>query len=195
MQVDWGVELGADDEVLEIPWAISDAGPRYWDLKRHPDHLPNVEEANRFPELAEFLRAVNSSGGMLETAKCDVWSSTDMNPEEEIFGALHKFGSYVDLVFADEGSRFSFPEHEQFVKRIVELLRRVPEIPASSEFLVRRCYYHVADPNGPRQGFYVTNYLFGYGTDERQARQRWLIGMKLVENLIRQISAKRAAKG
>ncbi len=50
------------------------------------------------PELGEFLAAVNSPASILETAKCDAWSSTEINPEEEIFGAACKFGSYVDLV-------------------------------------------------------------------------------------------------
>ena len=194
MQVDWGVELGADDEVLEMPWAGGDAGPCYCDLKRHPEQLPKVEEANRFPELAEFLLAVNSAS-IVESAKCDVWLSTDMNPEEEIFGASHKFGSYVDLVFTEESSRFSLVEHERLVKQITELLKRVPEIPASSEFLVRRCYYHLHDLGGTREGFYITDYVFGYGTDEQHARQQWAIGMKLAENAIRQISASRNSSG
>ena len=39
-----------------------------------------------------------------------------------------------------------------------------------------------------RDGFYITFYLFGYGDDEAQARQRWSIALKLLENVIRQIS-------
>ena len=39
------------------------------------------------PELGDFLAAVNSPAGILETAKCDAWASTEINPEEEIFGA------------------------------------------------------------------------------------------------------------
>jgi hypothetical protein len=63
------------------------------------------------------------------------------------------------------------------------LLKQVPEIPAAAEFLIRRCYYH--DAEGIRDGFYITFYLFGYGDDEVQARQRWAIGLKLVEHAIR----------
>jgi hypothetical protein len=189
MQADWGVELGADDPVLEMPWAVSNGGPGYYDLKRHPDRLSQVAEARRFPELAEFLAAVNSPGSILQSAKCDAWSSTEMDPDEEILGASHKFGSYVDLLFADDATCFSFTAHEKFVKRIAELLRRVPEIPAAAEFLVRRCYFHVPELKQPREGFYITHYLLGYGADEQQARQQWAIGIKLVENAIRQISA------
>ncbi len=140
VEADFAVELGADDETLELPWAAEDGGPRYYDLKRQPELLLNVEEASRVPELAEFLAVMNSPGGILETAKCDTWSSTEINPEEEIFGAANKFCSYVDILFSQESARCSFADHEQFAKRVTQLLKRVPEIPAAVEFLIRRCF-------------------------------------------------------
>jgi hypothetical protein len=187
VQADFAVELGADDETLEMPWAAEGSSPRYYDLKRHPELLLNLEEARRVPELGEFLSKVNlPTTSPLETAKCDAWPSTEINPEEEIFEAPHKFGSYVDLLFSDEAKRFSFPEHEGVAKRLVQLLQRAPEIPSAAEFLIRRCYY--TDEEGIREGFYITFYLFGYGDDEIQSRQRWAVGLKLVQNAIRQSS-------
>jgi len=183
----FAIELGADDEVLDLPWASADSAVRYYDLKRQPDLLIYVKEAQRLAALEEFLTAINSSVSVLETAKCDAWHTTEMQPEEEIFGANSKFASYIDLLFSDEPRRFSFSEHEQMATRLTQLLRRVPEIPAAAEFLVRRCHYHHEDET--RDGFYITFYLFGYGDDEPQAQQRWAIGLKLVENAIRQISA------
>jgi hypothetical protein len=185
VEADFAVELAADDETLEFPWAAADGGPRYYDLKRQPELLLNVEEARRLPELGEFLSAMNSPSGALETAKCDTWSSTEINPEEEIFGAAHKFCSYVDVLFSQEAERCSFAEHERFAKRITQLLKRVPEIPAAAELMIRRCFYHAGEEI--REGFYITFYLFGYGDDEPQARQRWAIALKLVENAIRQV--------
>jgi hypothetical protein len=186
VQADFAVELGADDEKLEMPWAAEGGGPRYCDLKRHPELLLDLEEAGRVRELGEFLSKVNSPTSLLETAKCDAWPSTEMNPEEEIFAATHKFGSYVDLLFSDEPKRFSFPEHEHLAKRLTQLLQRAPDIAAAAEFLVRRCYYHGEE--GIRDGFYITFYLFGYGGDETQSRERWAIGLQLVHNAIRQLS-------
>ena len=189
MHADFAVELGADDETLEMPWAAEGGGPRYYDLKRHPELMLSLEEAQRVQELGEFLATVNAGAGILETAKCDVWSSTEINPEEEIFGAAHKYGSYVDLLFSDATSRFSFPEHEQLAMRLTQLLQRAPEIPSAAEFLIRRCYYH--DEVGIRDGFYITFYLFGYGEDESQSRQRWAVGLKFVQNAIRQLTGGR----
>lgn len=188
MQVDFAIELGPDDETLEMPWAAEAGGPRYYDLKRLPELLLRIEEARQVPELGQFLSAVNAPESILETAKCDAWTSTQMNPEEAIFAAAHKFGSYADLLFSHEPARCSFSEHEQLAKRLTDLLKRVPEIPAAAEFLIRRCYYRHEEEI--REGFYITFYLFGYGDDETQSHQRWAIGLKLVENAIRQLSVR-----
>jgi len=185
VQADFAVELGKDDETLEMPWAAEKGGPQYYDLKRHPELLRQIEEAERYPELREFLTTVNSAANPVETAKCDAWASTEISPEEEIFDAACKFGSYVDVLFSDDSVRCSFEGHEQWVKRLIDLLKKAPEIAAAAELLIRRCYYHAADRT--REGFYVTLYVFGYGDDEAQARRQWGIGMKLVENAIRQM--------
>jgi hypothetical protein len=185
MQTDYSVELGREDETLEFPWAAPDGGPRYRDLKRHPGAIGEIEEAVRFPELVEFLTTVNASSSSLETAKCDAWATSEINPEEEIFAQPCKFGSYVDLLFSDAAARFSFEAHESFVKNVVKLLQRVPEIPASAEFLLRRCFYHEGDDF--RDGFYVTCYVFGYGSDEGKARQQCAIALKLVGNALAQL--------
>jgi hypothetical protein len=186
VQADFAVELGPDDETLEFPWSDESSGLRYFELKRRPELLSEVEEARVFPELAEFLRAVNGPTSLLETAKCDAWHSDEMNVEDEIFGAACKFGSYVDLVFADDAARFSFAAIEGFASRLVTLLKKVPEIPASAEFLIRRCFFR--NDEQMRDGFYMTFYLFGYEEDEDQSRQRWGIALKLVQNAILQLS-------
>jgi hypothetical protein len=183
VQADFAVELGADDETLEMPWAAPAGGPRYYDVKRHPELLVKVAEAQSSQEMRQFLCAVNAPAGTLETAKCDLWSSTEINAEEEIFGATHKFGSYVDLLFSDASSRFSFAQHEQLAQMLTGFLRQAPEIPSAAEFLIRRCYYH--DEKGIHDGFYITFYLFGYGDDEVRSRQHWAIGLKLAEDAIR----------
>lgn len=182
MDADFAVELAADDETLTIPWSAPDNGPRYYDLKHHPELLAQIEEAQTNEELREFLAFLNSPATPLETAKCDAWSTTELNPEEDIFGATQKFGSYIDILFSDDRCT-SFGEHESFAKRLSQLLKRVPEIPASAEFLIRRCYWDETE------GFYITFYLFGYGDDEQRARQQWRIGLKLAENALRQLTA------
>jgi hypothetical protein len=187
MDADFSIELGREDPVLDFPWSDPDGKLRYFDLKRKPELLPEVEEAKQFPELAECLRAVNSAISLVESAKCDAWATAELAPEEEIFGASHKSVSYVDLVFSRTDHRESFPFHEHFAKRLVELLRRTPETPSAAEVNVRRCCFRQTDD--VRDGYYFTLYVTGYGQDEAQARLNWTIGLRLTANAVLQLSA------
>jgi len=192
VQADVSVELGAQDDCLEIPWSSPEGEARYYDLRRRPELLLNVAEAHNNRELGEFLASINSGHSILETAKCDTWLSDKMTEEESIYGAAWKFGSYIDLIFNDLGPRASLERHEELADSTSRLLRRVPEIPAAAELVVRRCYYHdseAPDPEASDTGFCVTFYLYGYGDDETEARQRWAIALKVVENALLQLSA------
>lgn len=191
MQADYSVEVGADFPYLEFPWDSGDGRARYFDLVSQPELLLNVTEAHRYPELGEFLAAINGANSVLASAKCDAWRSTEITEDEQIFGAAEKFGSYVDLIFRNPAARMSLEPHERLAKDICQLLGRAPEISAAAEFIIRRCYYR-RDPARPEEhdeGFSVTFYLFGYGEDEYDSRQRWVIALKVVENALLQLAA------
>lgn len=141
MHADFSVELGRDDPALELPWRSDDPQVRYYDLKNHPESVIQIPEATAHPLLRAFLIRMNAAGSPLATAKCDAWHTTEVTPEEEIFGD-RKFVSYVDLVFEDETARESLAKHETFAKELCRLLARSPEIVASVEVVIRRCYYH-----------------------------------------------------
>jgi len=192
MDADFSIELGREDPVLDFPWTDPSGRLAYVDLKRHPELMTSIEEAQTFSEVAEFLRMMNSPRNMVETAKCDAWATTELSAEEEIYNASHKFASYVDVVFSDvmfphNDARLSLPAHEQFARKLVALLRRAPEIPSAAEVCVRRCYF--AEDGGVREGCYCTLYVSGYGNNEASARQNWGVGLKLVGNAIVQLSA------
>jgi hypothetical protein len=227
MDADFSVELGPDDPVLDFPWKDPAGKLAYFDLKRQPELITQLEETQKFPELAEFLRAINSPRSPMQSAKCDAWSTTNLTPEEEIFNATFKFASYVDLVFADANEaeairpavdravgrandrpkndraeiddaktprRQSFLAHEDLAKRLTELLRRAPEMPASVEVIIRRCFFASAadasEASNLLEGFYFSLYVNGYGKDESTARQQWAVALKLAANAIAQVAAK-----
>jgi hypothetical protein len=110
MDADFSIELGREDPVLDFPWTDPEGRFEYFDLRRQPEMLTCVEEAKRFPELANFLKTVNLPVSVVESAKCDAWATDDLSPEEEILGASQKFASYVDLIFSrvDNRNRFHF---------------------------------------------------------------------------------------
>jgi hypothetical protein len=187
MDADFSIELGADDPVLDFPWTDPDGKLTYVDAKRNPEMLAGIEEAQQFPELGEFLRSANSVRSVIESAKCDAWSTDELNAEEEIYGAKDKFASYVDLIFSNEAHRQSFPLHERFAKRIVELLQRTPDTASTVELCVRRAYY--ASEGKVLEGLYFTLYVNGYGDDRGSARQNWGIALRLAANALAQLSA------
>lgn len=191
MDADFSVELSADDDALEFPWLSPDGALRYYDIKNQPDLLLYVAEANHYQELGEFLASVNSPSSLFLSAKCDVWFEEELQEAEEIYGAKLKLASYVDILFSDNsetGTRFDFQMHERIADRLVQLLGRAPQISVAAEFIIRRCYYHLAE-EPVRPGYYVTFYCFGYGDDREEARKRWGIGMNLVQNAMLQVSA------
>jgi hypothetical protein len=189
MQADYSVELGREEPALELPWQSEDGASRYYDLKRHPDLVLQIPEAARLPELSAFLSRINAAEFPLQSAKCDAWYSQEISAEEEIFGEAGKFVSYVDLVFAGDGPRMSLERHETLAKNLCALLNRAPEMSASVELVIRRCYYHLADnPAESNDGFCMTAYVSGYGSDEAEARRRWSIALMLLQNALVQMA-------
>jgi hypothetical protein len=187
MLAEFTVELGPDDPGLEIPWASEDGRLRFLDLKRQPELLLEIPEACSNRELADFLVWANSEESVFETAKCDLWSGSDITVDEEVFGEPQKFGSYVDLILTDATKRGDFGVVEAFARDTALLLRKAPDMPASAELVVRRCVDHRARSSS--DGFYFTLYLTGYGSEEEEARGRWAIALKLVQHALIQFSA------
>ena len=190
MEVELTVELGADDPTLAVPWSDPEGRFSYFDLRRDPSAIDRMEEALTFPGLRDFLNVVNSPVSNLQSAKCDAWFSDEITEEELIFGAQCKFGSYVDLTFHQPGPQTSFPLHEAFGQRWVELLKRAPEMPASAEIIIRRAHYE-EDSGEVREGFYFTLYVFGFGDDEEETRKTWEIALRLAGHAVLQLSAGR----
>lgn len=190
MQADISVELGPDDPTLALPWSDPEGRFRYYDLRRNPEQIDQIEEAKTFPDLREFLATVNAGPSNLQTAKCDAWFSEELNEEEEIFGAKCKFGAYVDVVFHQRAPQESFPIHEAFGARLIELLKRAPELPAAVEVMIRRAHFESSDGE-VREGYYFTVYVFGYGDDEQDAQQAWGIAQRLTGHALLQMSTGR----
>ncbi len=193
MDADWSVELADDDPALEFPWSSPDGSQRYIDLHRHPGRLLEIPEATHFPELGEFLRAINQPRSPWLTAKCDIWLDEELGEAETIYEASIKQCSYVDLVACDNAARSSFERHEQWVRSMARALSSDDAVPVACEFVVRRCWFHreatplhaaTPEDESPVPGFYVTFYLSGYGTDEGEARAQWAEGLRRVTGVL-----------
>lgn len=187
MQADWSVEIGPDAPALEVPWSSPDSPLRYFDLKAQPELLLHVEEAMRNRHLASFLSAMNAAESQFRTAKCDVWTTRELDAEDELFGAALKFAGYIDLFF-DNGRRFSFDANETFARRLAALLGRAPDLDSAAECVVRRCFFHEPNAADSKDGYAITLFVSGYADDEETARQRWAMALSLVQAAIMQLS-------
>jgi len=185
MQADSSVELGREDPALEIPWKSDDGSHRYYDLKHNPELVLQIPEATNNAELSAFLSRMNAAGFPMQSAKCDAWFTDEISAEEEIFGEPGKFVSYVDLVFADDQRRLLLEDHEELARGLCALLQRAPEMAASVELVIRRCYFHPeGKPDDSIDGFCITAYVSGFGEDEGEARKRWAIALALLQNAL-----------
>lgn len=180
MQAKLLIELGEQDDRLEVPWADpTNPTNRYYDLKAQPQLLDNIVEAHANLPLRRFLEDLSRPASPFASAKCDTWTTEEFSSAERAaFPATReKFGSYVDLVFAR--AEFNFhPEHyKQLAGRWAALVGSAPAA-ARAEFCLRRCYYQAQRA----WGYYLTVFLFGYGADLQEAEQQWAAGLTALGN-------------
>jgi hypothetical protein len=190
MEADWSVALGADDPVIRVPWAASEAGGaerRFVDLRTNRRLINEIEEARTSPLLRFALLQLNAAASPLWTAKCDAWNSSaeegdeafdpremDAAPEETAFGA----GSYVDLLARDTGLFLSFDRHERWIRALTEALRRIAAPSARIELVLRH-----ADVDSVA-GFAVTWYVEGCGSTLQAAGKSWSDALQLALKVI-----------
>lgn len=172
MDCEFSVELGADDPTLAVPWRSPDGAIAYIDLKAHPDAIAQLEEVQQFPELGDFLVALNA--GPFATAKCDAWFETLMDVDDEPYEAAMKCASYVDVFLTGDRQLASFQEHEQRLHAAVQRIRAAEDLRARGEIAIRRAWF------AQGTGFYWTIYLFGYGEDQVSSLAEWANSLQIL---------------
>jgi hypothetical protein len=196
MESCYSVELAADDAVLELPWSDPEGIVQFFDTAKDPTLILEIPEQKGRPELLEFLMRANGDRSGFTSAKCDVWSTEDLEYEDVVFNATTKLGGYIDLVFTDE-RRYRFEDHEAFAREFAKRVRMSDDIPATSELIVRRLYEHgshvysataaggttAGKPSAP-DAFYFTLYVFGFGSEEAEARGNWAHALKIVADAL-----------
>ncbi len=176
MDAEFSVELGPDDPTLAVPWRSPDGANAYVDLRTHPELIEELSEVRQFPELVEFLRAVNRS--RFTSAKCDAWFDQLMDVNDEPYEAKMKCASYVDLYFA-EGQRLAdFAAHETIALKVIQHLRALEELSARAEIIIRHAFFE------GDTGLYWTVYVFGYGGSVESARGSWQRALGLVQSAL-----------
>lgn len=181
MRVEIVKELDPGDDALEIPWA-SPTQPdlRCIDLKAHPEEINRLQECRNYPALAHFLRKLNSAPSPFHTAKCDVWTTTDLAEDERLdFNLPFKVGSYMDLLFDDPDLTSQLEAHLEVGERLGEHLGKL-RLQAQMEICIRRCLFHPEE----RWGYYVTLFVHAYGATPQEAEEEWNRAMDAAGNAL-----------
>lgn len=170
MRVEIVKETDPGDDRLEIPWASPEIPHlHYVDLKAHPESIGQLQECGRFPVLADFLREVNSAESLFRTAKCDVWTTTELTEDEwQDFQLPFKMGSYVDLFFDRPEFNSALEPQLRLGEKLCQALARF-RAPAQLEVCVRRCLFEPEE----RWGYYLTVFIHAYGGDPEEAAREW----------------------
>ena len=163
MWAEFEIEIGGGAPVLVVPYA------GYADLIAAPHSVQAIPEA-RDTALESALLQLNS--GVLMTAKCDLWTTTELNQEEEELGCDHKHASYIDILFRDITARSNFEVCEQTMRDWTHALRPLPPDNAMISFVLRACeVFEIA-------GYFWTVYVSGFGETTQHARQKWEQALK-----------------
>ncbi len=206
MDADWGVEAGAGDPVVVVPWLAESAPgskaqvPAFIDLRNRAgkdpaavDLLPEVVE---HPALRDALLRLNDGAGCLRTAKCDVW---EIDPAEmESLRARFDLapgqcgrGSYIDVLLAERFAEADLTAHEGWVRRMVRAAGEFDEVEGReesggcAEFIVRPAQVDGA------WGYAVTMYVWSVGDDAQVAEARWGTALRRVVSAALQAAPQR----
>jgi len=162
MEADWEVEIGGGVPVIEALW------PGFVDLRQSPDHIGEIAEAAAFPPLARLLLALNATGALLWTAKCDLWEPVaEECAEPERSSATDArtvpLACYIDLLPRQSLVFLRWEEAEAFCREWVYRLAALEMPECCVELVVRQAIA------GAVEGFGFTAYLSAAGSDQPSA--------------------------
>ena len=193
MQAEWIAECSADAPVLVVPWNDAAAAAHFVNLRAEPYSIAEIPEAERFPDLARALRALNANRSPFLTAKCDAWPISPRDGADELEAmrkelmmqedeATYAFTSYIDLVWRERGV---FASAHQQQDRLDRLARRATKLPHAESML--QCVLRPAnvDLGMPLEGFATTLYVTSLASDAEIANRRWASALEDIVDLLR----------
>lgn len=193
MHAEWTAECSTDAPVLDVPWSDGATGTHFVNLRTEPYAIAEIPEAERFPDLARALRALNANRSPFLTAKCDAWPISPRDGAVELEAmrkelmlgedeATYAFTSYIDLLWRE---RAIFASAHQQQDRLDRIARRAAKLPHAESML--QCVLRPAfiDLGAPLEGFATTLYVTALASDAELANRRWASALEDVVDLLR----------
>jgi hypothetical protein len=117
--------------------------------------------------MRSALLRLNGNDSPVWTAKCDVWTLSEEEKQLDFGPVASGLGAYVDTIPRDLNSFSSLPVQIAVAQRLVALAMEVSLDDARVEYVLRPAQWH------EREGYALTIYVYGYGSDEDEARSQW----------------------
>jgi hypothetical protein len=161
MEADWEFEIAPDAPMIDAAWT------GFVDLRRFPEKALTLVEALHLPTLGPVLVRMNDADSPVWTAKCDVWTTREFDPDE--LESPHDSANtaracYIDLLARDEQMWSTMDSVAEWCRSLSLRLRSVPLRQCRADLVVRRAML-TAD----QAGMGVTAYVMGCGVDELDA--------------------------
>ena len=201
MHAEWTAECGADAPMLVVPWSESQSDPqpgaqngaRFFNLREEPYSISEIPEAERYPDLARALRALNANRSPFLTAKCDAWPLSSQESREELEAICKElmlfeeesafaFTSYIDLVWRERAIFISAHQQQDRLDRVVRRAAKLPHAESMLQCVLRPAMIDLA---APLEGFAATFYVTSLGADPETASKRWSSALEDVVDMLR----------
>jgi hypothetical protein len=168
-------------------------GARFFNLREEPYSIAEIPEAERYPDLARALRALNANRSPFLTAKCDAWplsardSTAELEPirrelmlqEDE---ATFAFTSYIDLIWRERGVFASAHQQQDRLDRVVRRASKLAHAESMLQCVLRPA---MVDLGATLEGFATTLYVTSLGADAETASRRWASALEDIVDLLR----------
>lgn len=187
--------------MLVVPWSDAqheaqsgaETNAHFVNLRENPYAIAEIPEAERYPDLARALRALNANRSPFLTAKCDAWplAARDSAAELDIIRrellieedeASFAFTSYIDLLWRE---RAIFASAHQQQDRLDRLVRRAAKLAHAESMLQCVLRPAMVDLGAALEGFATTLYVTSLGADAETASRRWSSALEDVVDLLR----------
>jgi hypothetical protein len=161
VQADWEIELGGDAPVIDAGW------PGYLNLRTNPDRVSDVVEVDALLGLAGALTRLNQADRSLWTAKCDVWTLLEFDPDEldaPRASATDGVACYIDILPAAPWEWREPSDALAWCKDVCRALGRSPLRACRADLIIRRAHLGPSDDS-----IGVTVYLSACGSNPPDA--------------------------
>jgi hypothetical protein len=182
------IDILFEDGFVGIPYAVGHDAPdrhEFVDLREHPEAVDELPEAQRWPEIKEFLVTVNGTSREVApgtpvgffTIGCECAGTEGKFPAS----LTYKITSYVQVAFCNRDCAQAEDAYFALIGRFFRAMQTRPKAePLRVDFSFEQ--FGFSDDN--YSGHCICVWVSGFGRDEQSTRVIWADGLKAVAGFL-----------